>query len=148
MAGPHHRRTLLHLGGVAAITTLGGCATVESILGMRTQELGRVVLANSIDEPRKVEIEVIRDGTVIFESSYQLDPGSSEERPQTMLYEWQENATAQKWEVRARTTTGDWQNAVLKASRGGSDDCHRVNIVAGDWPEAEVLVIPTDCNQS
>ena len=148
MAGPLNRRTLLQLGGAAAVSTLAGCASIEAKLGMRTQELGRVVLANSVDEPTEVEVEVIRDGTIVLDSSYQLDPGSSEERPQITLYEWRENSTAQKWVVRARTTTSDWQNAVLKASRGDSDDCHKVFVIAGDWPEAEVLVIPTDCKPS
>lgn len=148
MSGPLNRRTLLQLGGAAAFSTLAGCAAIEAKLGMRTQELGRVVLANSVDEPAELAVEVIRDGTIVLNSSYQLDPGSSEERPQITLYKWRENSTAQKWEIRARTTTSDWQNAVLKASRGDSNDCHRVAIVAGDWPEAGVLVVPTDCTQS
>lgn len=148
MAGPLNRRTLLQLGGVAAFSTLGGCASTEAKLGMRTQELGRVVLANSVDEPAEIEVEVIRDGTTVLDSSYQLDAGSSKERPQITLYEWRENSTAEEWVVRARTTTSDWQNAVLKASRGDSDDCYRVAVTAGDWPEAGVLVVPTDCNPS
>jgi len=148
MAGPPDRRTLLQFGGVATFSALAGCASIKAELGLRTQELGRVVLANSVDEPAEVEVEVIRDGTTILDSSYQLEPGSSEERPQITLYEWQENPTAQKWVVRARTTTSDWQNAELKASRGDSDDCYRVAVVAGDWPEAGVLVVPTDCHRS
>jgi hypothetical protein len=146
MSGSPNRRTFLHLGGVAACLALAGCSSVKAELGMRTQELGRVGLANSVDEPAEIKVEVIRDGTTVLNSSYQLDPGSPEERTQIGLNEWRRNPTAQKWEVRAKTTTSKWQNAVLKASRGDSDDCHKVAVVAGDWPEADVLVVPTDCD--
>ncbi|WP_435347129.1 hypothetical protein [Haloarchaeobius sp. HRN-SO-5] len=145
MAGPLDRRTLLQLGGTAAVSSLAGCASVSAELGWRTQELGRVVLANSIDEPAEVDVEVVRNGTTVHESSYRLDPGSPEERPQITLYEWQQNPTAKKWVVRARTATGEWQDGELWASRGGRDDCHSVFVVAGDWPEAETLVVPGGC---
>jgi hypothetical protein len=137
------RRTYLAAVCTAGVTATAGCGTVG---GRRTQELGRVELANSVDEPAEITVEILRDGTTVLDSSYQLDPGSPEERTQIVLYEWRGNPTAQKWEVRAKTTTSEWQNAVLKASRGDSDDCHKVAVVAGDWPESDVLVLPTDCD--
>lgn len=142
------RRTLLQFGGAIALSSLAGCSAIKAELGLRTQELGRVVLANSIDESAEVDVKVIRDETTVLDSSYQLAPGSPEERPQIVLYEWQENPAAQKWVVRARTTTSDWQSAVLKASRGDNDDCYQVHVVAGDWPEAGLLVLPTDCKRT
>ncbi len=128
-----------------ALSSLAGCAGITGVFGGRTQQLGRVVLANGVDESAEVDVEVVRDGTTVLDSSYELAPGSSEERPQIVLHEWRENPDAQKWVVRARTTSSEWHEAVLKASRGGSDDCHQVHVVAGDWPEAGVLVVPTDC---
>lgn len=141
-----NRRTILRFGGVAALSSLGGCATITAELGLRTQRLGQVVLANSIDESVEVAVEVIRDGTTVLDSVYQLTPGSSEERPQIVLNEWQDDADAQRWVVRARTQTGEWRDAELTAAAGDRDDCHRVHIVTGDSPP--LLVLPTDCKRT
>lgn len=141
-----NRRTLLRFGGVAALSSLGGCATITAELGLRTQRLGRVVLSNSIDESFEVEVEVIREGTTVLDSVYQLAPGSSQERPQIILNEWQDDADAQRWVVRAKTNTSEWRDAELTATAGERDDCHRVHIVTGD--SLPLLVLPTDCKRT
>lgn len=148
MTGPLHRRTLLRLGGAAALSTFAGCATIEADLGLRTERLGRVVLANSVEEPFEVAVEVRKDGTTVHESSHHLDPGSSEERAQVVLDEWAEDPEARTWEVRARTDDSEWRNAEMDAAVGDRDDCHGVTIVTGDWPETPLLVLLGDCERS
>lgn len=148
MIGPLHRRALLRVSGVAALSALAGCATIEAELGLRTERLGRVELANSIDEPVDVDVEVRRDGTTVHESSHRLDAGSSEERTQVVLEEWAENPEARSWEIRARTNAGEWRSAEIDAAVGERDDCHSVTVVTGDWPEASVLVLLGDCDGS
>jgi len=106
------------------------------------------VLANSTDESFEVAVEVIRDGMTVLDSSYQLAPDSSEERPQIVLNEWKDNTDAQRWVVRAKTKTSEWGNVELTAVAGERNDCHKVNIVTGNFPEASLLVVPTDCEQT
>ncbi|MDS0476885.1 hypothetical protein [Natrinema sp. 1APR25-10V2] len=148
MADSLRRRTFLRLGGVAALSSLAGCSTIQAELGLRTQQLGRVILANSSDEPVDVKVEVIQEGTTVLASTYQLTPGSSEERPQIVLNEWHDNPNAQRWEVRAKTPASEWRNAELTAAAGDRADCHRVHIVTGNWSESPMLVLPTDCKQT
>lgn len=148
MTGSLRRRTLLRLGGAVALPSLAGCAALEAELGSRTQRLGHVVLANSVDESFEVRVEVIRDGTTVLDSSYRLAPGSSEERPQIVLDEWEDDADAQRWVVRAKTETSEWRDAELTAAAGERDDCHRVYVVTGHLPEAPLLVLPTDCKRT
>lgn len=112
---------------------------------MRTERLGEVVLANSIDESFEVTVEVIREESTVHESSHHLSPGSSKERPQVVLENWNESPEARSWEIRAKTTTSDWRKAEIDAAVGGTDDCHGVTVVTGDWPETSVLVLLGDC---
>jgi hypothetical protein len=147
MTGPCRRRSLLRFGGATVLSGLAGCATIEAELGLRTERLGRVVLANSIDEPFEVAVEVLRDGTTVYDSSHRLAPGSPEERPQVVLDEWASDPEARRWEVRARTSTSGWRRAKLDAAVGGRDDCHAVHVATGDWPESPVLVVPTGCGR-
>ncbi|WP_222913439.1 hypothetical protein [Natrinema sp. SYSU A 869] len=148
MPDPLRRRTFLRLGGVATLSSLAGCSTIQAELGLRTQRLGRVILTNSSDESVEVEVEVIREGTIVLASTYQLSSGSSKERPQIELNEWNDNLAAQRWEVRAKTPASEWRNAELTAAAGDRDDCHRVHIVTGNWPESPLLVLPTDCKRT
>ncbi|WP_135823656.1 hypothetical protein [Halorussus ruber] len=106
------------------------------------------MLANSTDESFEVAVEVIRDGTTVLNSSYQLAPGSPKERPQIVLNEWKDNADAQRWVVRAKTKDSEWRDAELTAAAGERNDCHKVNIVTGNFPEASLLVVPTDCEET
>jgi hypothetical protein len=147
MPGPLDRRTLLGAAGTAAVTALAGCATISAELGWRTQRLGRVVLANSVDEPFEVTIDVVRDGTSVYEATHHLDPGSERERPQVVIYDWERDAESRYWEVRAKTPDSDWRSAELDAAVGADGECHSVDVVTGDWPEASVLVTPTDCGR-
>lgn len=148
MAGPLSRRELLRTGTAAAFASLAGCATIEAELGLRTQRLGRVTLANSVGEPIEVQVEVLRDGTLVYESAHQLEPGSPAERTQTVIYEWRDDPDARSWEVRAKTPTSEWRNAELDAAVGGRDDCYSVKIVTGDPSEEPVLVVPGGCESS
>lgn len=148
MAGSFRRRAFLRFGGVAIASAVAGCSTIQAELGLRTQRLGRVLLANSIDESFEVTVEVIRDGKTVLDSTYRLAPGTSEEQPQISLYEWEDDPGAQRWVVRAKTNNSEWRNAELTAAAGERDDCHRVHIVTGDWPETSVLVVPTDCKSA
>lgn len=140
------RRSLLRFGSVAALGSLAGCATIQAELGLRTERLGRVALANSIDQHFDVDVEVYRDDERIHATSQQLDPGSSEERVQVVLNEWTENNAARSWEIRARTAGSNWRNAEIDAAVGERDDCHGVKIVTGDWPETPLLVLLGDCD--
>lgn len=141
------RRGLLRIGGVAACSPLAGCASIQAEQGLRTQRLGRVVLANSIDESIDVDVQIHRDETLVHESSHRLASGSSEERVQVVLNEWTENNAAQSWEIKAKTGTSEWRRAEVDAAAGGRDDCHDVKIVAGDWPETPLLVLLGDCTE-
>lgn len=145
MTGPRNRRTFLRLGGALALPPLAGCATLEADLGLRTERLGRVILANSIDERVTVDVDVKRNGTTVYESSHRLAPGSSEERPQVVLEDWQADPEARSWEIRAKTPTSDWRAAEIDAAVGDRDGCHDVTVVTGDWPETPVLVLLGDC---
>lgn len=145
MKGPRNRRTFLQLGGALTLSSLAGCATLEAELGLRTERLGRVVLANSIDERVTVDVEVSRNGTTVHESSHTLAPGSPEERPQVVLHEWQDDAKARSWEIRAKTPTSDWRSAEIDAAVGDRHECHGFTVVTGDWPETPVLVLVGDC---
>jgi hypothetical protein len=67
MSGPLRRRRLLQLSGVATASGLAGCASVKAALGLRSQELGRVVLANGADESAVIDVQVRRDGEAILD---------------------------------------------------------------------------------
>lgn len=142
------RRSLLRIGGVAACSSVAGCATIQAELGLRTERLGSVVLANSIDESFDVAVEIYRDDTLVHESSHRLAPGSSAERVQVTLNEWKENNDARSWEIKAKTSTSEWRNAEIDAAVGNRDDCHGVKIVTGDWPETPLLVLLGDCTET
>lgn len=142
------RRSLLRLGGAAACSSLAGCATIQAELGLRTERLGDVVLANSIDEPFVVDVRVHRDDTLVHSSAHELEPGSSEERAQVVLDEWEGNSEARSWAIEAKTSESEWRNAEIDAAVGDRDDCHDVTIVTGDWPETPLLVLLGDCQET
>lgn len=148
MSRRYRRRSLLRVGGAAALSSLAGCATIQADLGLRTERLGRVKLANSIDEHIAVDVEVHRDDTLIHESTHKLTPGSSDERVQVVLNEWTENAEARFWEVKARTNDSGWRTAEIDAAVGERNDCHDITIVTGDWPETPLLVLLGDCRRT
>lgn len=134
------------MGGAAACASLAGCATIQAELGLRTERLGDVVLANSIDESFVVDVRVHRDEELVHESTHNLEPGSSEERAQVVLDAWAENSEARSWEIEAKTSESEWRNAEIDAAVGSRDDCHSVKIVTGDWPETPLLVLLGDCD--
>ena len=142
------RRSLLRLGGAAACSSLTGCATIQAELGLRTEQLGQVALANSIDEAFVVEVRVHRDDTLVHASAHELAPGSSAERVQVVLDEWEGNSEARSWEIEAKTSESGWRNAEIDAAVGDRDDCHSVKIVTGDWPETPLLVLLGDCEET
>ena len=140
-----NRRQALAALGTTALTSVTGCATLEAELGMRAETLGAVTLANSIADPFKVSLEVLRDGTLVHQGSYQLDPGSEQEQPQYTINEWKENSEARRWTVRAKIAESEWRNATIDAARGSEDECYSVAVVTGDWPETPLLVLLGEC---
>jgi hypothetical protein len=130
---------------MTALTSVTGCATLEAELGMRADTLGAVTLANSIAEPFDVSLEVLRDGTLVHQASYQLDPGSERERPQYTINEWRENPDARRWTVRAKTPESEWRDATVDATTGSKNECYSVTVVTGDWPETSLLVLLGGC---
>lgn len=140
-----NRRQALVALGTAALTSATGCATLEAELGMRSDTLGAVTLANSIAEPFEISLEVLRDGTLVHQASYQLDPGSERERPQYTINEWEENPNARRWTVRAKTSEGEWRDATIDAATGSEDECYSVTVVTGEWPETPLLVLLGGC---
>lgn len=140
-----NRRQTLAAIGTTALTSVTGCATLEAELGMRADTLGAVTLANSIADPFKVSLEVLRDGTLVHQASYQLDPGSEQKRPQYTINEWKENSDAQRWTVRAKIAGNEWRDATIDATRGSEDECYSVAVITGDWPETPLLVLLGGC---
>ena len=115
---------------------------------MRADTLGAVTLANSIADPFNVSLEVLRDGTLVHQASYQLDPGSERERPQYTIDEWKENPDARRWTVRAKIPDSEWRDATIDAARGAEDECYSAAVVTGDWPETPLLVTLGDCESA
>ena len=139
------RRQALAALGTTALTSVTGCATLEAELGIRTDTLGEVTLANSIPDPSSVSLEVLRNGTLVHQASYQLNSGSEQERPQYTINEWKENPDARKWTVRAKTPESKWRDATIDAARGSENECYSVTVVTGDWPETPLLVLLGGC---
>lgn len=125
---------------------MAGCATIEAELGWRSDRLGAVTLANSVADMFEVSLEVLRDGSVIHQSSHHLDPGSEEERPQVSINEWRDDPDARRWTVRAKVPNSDWRDATIDAARGSGDECYSVAVVTGDWPETPLLVLLGGCD--
>ena len=140
-----NRRQALTALGTTALTSVTGCATLEAELGMRADTLGAVTLANSIADPFKVSLEVLRDGTLVHQASYQLDSGSEQERPQYTINDWKENSDARRWTVRAKIVESEWRDATIDAARGSGDECYSVAVVTGDWPETPLFVLLGGC---
>jgi hypothetical protein len=140
-----NRRQALAVFGTTALTSVTGCATLEAELGMRTDTLGTVTLANSIADPFEVSLEVHRDGTRVHQESYQLGPGPEQERPQHKVNEWKADSDARRWTVRAKVPESEWRNATIDAARGAANECYSVAVVTGDWPETPLLVTLGGC---
>lgn len=140
-----NRRQALAAFGTTALTSVTGCTTLEAELGMRADTLGAVTLANSIADPFKVSLEVLRDGTLVHQASYQLDPGSEQERPQYTINEWKANSDARQWTVRAKIPESKWRDATIDAARGSKNECYSVAVITGDWPETPLLVLLGGC---
>lgn len=140
-----NRRQAIAAIGTTALTSVTGCATLEAELGMRTDALGAVTLANSIADSFKVSLEVLRNDTLVHQASYQLDPGSAQERPQYTINEWKEKSDAQQWTVRAKIAESEWRDATIDAARGSEEECYSVTVVTGDWPETPLLVLLGGC---
>jgi hypothetical protein len=140
-----NRRQALGVFGTTALASVPGCATLEAELGMRTDTLGTVTLANSIADSFDVSLEVRRDGARVHQASYQLGPGSERERPQYTVNEWNENPDARKWTVRAKIPESKWRDATIDAARGSANECYSVDVVTGDWPETPLLVTLGGC---
>ena len=140
-----NRRHALAVLSTTALTSVAGCATLEAELGMRTDTLGSVTLANSIAEPFNVSLEVLRDGTLVHQKSYHLDPGTEQERPQHTINKWKENPDARRWTVRAKIPESEWRDATIDAAKGSKDECYSVAVVTGDWPETPLLVTLGGC---
>ncbi|WP_224269043.1 hypothetical protein [Haloprofundus salinisoli] len=140
-----NRRQALAVLGTPALTSVTGYATLEAELGMRADTLGAVTLANSIADPFNVSLEVLRDGASVHQASYQLDPGSEQERPQYTINEWKENPDARQWTIRAKIPESKWRDATIDAARGSENECYSVAVVTGDWPETPLLVLLGGC---
>ena len=140
-----NRRQALAALGTTALTSVTGCATLEAELGIRADTLGAVTLANSIADPFEVSLEVLRDGTLVHQASYQLDPGSDQERPQHTINEWKANPDARQWTVRAKLPESEWRDATINAAIGSENECYSVTVVTGDWPETPLLVLLGGC---
>ncbi|WP_311172283.1 hypothetical protein [Halobellus ordinarius] len=136
-----NRRQALATISTTALTSVTGCATLEAELGMRSDTLGAFALANSIADSFNVSLEVLRNGTLVHQASYPLDPGSELEQPEYTINEWNENSDAQRWTVRAKIAESEWKDATIDAARGSEDDCHSATVVTGDWPETPLLVL-------
>jgi hypothetical protein len=145
---PLDRRTVLRAGSVGLGSAIAGCATIEAEVGLRTQELGRVVLTNRLDTVAEIGVRISRDGTTVLDATYRLAPGSAGGGPQVVLYEWRENPTGREWVVRARRETGEWQSVRLDARRGDRDACSGAAIVVDDWLGVGLVVVPTDCSRA
>lgn len=136
-----NRRQALAALGTTALTTVTGCASLEAELGMRADTLGAVTLANSVATQFEVSLEVLRDGTLVHQASYQLDSGSERERPQHTVNEWKTDPDAKQWTVRAKIPESEWRDATIDAAVGSADECYSVTVVTGDWPETPLLVL-------
>jgi len=145
---PLGRRGFLRVSSAGLGTALAGCATVETRVGLRTQELGRVVLTNRLDTVTEIEVRVGRDGTTVLDSTYRLDPNAGGGRPRVVLYEWREDPTAREWVVRAKRDGDDWQSLRLDAKTGARDGCSSVAIVADDWLGVGLVLVPSDCSRA
>ena len=141
-----NRRQALAAIGTTALTSVTGCAILEAELGMRTDTLGTVTLANSIADSFEVTVEVLRNDTLVHQGTYQLAPRSARERPQHTIHEWQANPDAQRWTIRAKIPKSEWRDATIDAGRGSANECYSVTIVTGDWPETPLAVLLGGCN--
>ena len=140
------RRQVLAALGASTLTSMAGCATIEAELGWRTDRLGAVTLANSVADTFEVSLEVLRDGSVIHQSSHHLDPGSEEERPQVTINEWRDDPEARRWTVRATVPDSDWRDATIDAARGSGNECYSAAVVTGNWSETPLLVLLGGCD--
>ncbi|MFC4358504.1 hypothetical protein ACFO0N_11190 [Halobium salinum] len=140
------RRQVLAALGTSTLTSAAGCATLEAELGLRTDSLEAVTLANSVADTFGVSLEVARNGSIIHQSTHHLEPGTEEERPQVTVTEWRDNPKAQRWTVRAKVPNSDWRAATIDASRGSEDECYSVAVVTGDWPESPLFVLLQGCD--
>ncbi len=136
-----NRRQTLAALGTTALTWVSGCATLEAELGMRTDTLGAVTLANSLPESVEVSLEILRDGNRVHQASYQLDSGSERERPQYTINEWGENPNAQRWAVRAKTPQSEWKDATIDAATGSENECYSVTVVTDERPESLLVLL-------
>jgi hypothetical protein len=139
------RRQVLAALGTSALASVAGCATLEAELGLRKDRLGTVTLANGVAEPFEVLVEVLRNDTVVHQSSYQLDPGTEQERPQYTINEWDDDPTAQRWTVRTKLPDNGWREATIDAARGQKNECYSVAVVVNDLPERPLLVLLGGC---
>ncbi|WP_133304612.1 hypothetical protein [Halonotius aquaticus] len=140
-----NRRQALAALGTSALPSVTGCANLEAELGMRSNTLAAVTLVNRIADPFKVSLEVLRDGTLVHQESYQLDPGSGRGQAQYTINEWKENPNARRWTVRAKIPEIEWREATIDADRGSKTDCYTVYVVTAEWTETPLQILLGDC---
>lgn len=137
------RRTVLRLGSAAACCSLAGCTTLGALAGTETETLRRVELRNTVAEPVEVTLELQRNGSVVHEGTYRLEPGTEQEPASTTVNEWRDEADARRWVVRAKTPASEWRDADLRASR--PVNCHWVLVEVSDSPGFPLVVLPNGC---
>lgn len=137
------RRTVLRLGGAAGLGSLAGCTGLGAIVGTERETLRRVELHNTVDEAVEVSLELERNGSVVHEGTYRLEPGTEAEPSSETVHEWRDEADARRWVVRAKTPESEWRDADLRASR--PVNCHWVLVEVSDSPGFPVAVYPSDC---
>ena len=137
------RRTLLRLGGVAGLGSLTGCTALGAIVGTERETLRRVELHNTVDETVEVTLELKRNGSLVHEGTYRLEPGTEAESTSTTVDEWSGGADARRWVVRAKTPESEWRDADLQASQPAN--CHWIRVEVSDSPGFPLAVLPNGC---
>ena len=137
------RRSLLRLSSGVACLSLAGCTQLGAIVGTEQETLGRVELHNTLEEPVEVTLELQRNGSVVHERTYQLEPGAQDDPATRTVNEWRDEADARRWVVRAKTPGSEWRRADLRASR--PVNCHWVLVEVSDSPGFPIVVLPNEC---
>lgn len=121
--GGTRRRTYLNALGTAAVACSGGCLSgVRSSLSPPAR-LGWVAVGNYSADPQRCEVQVVRAGTVVHESSHEI-PGREEDRRYGDVLDCTWGDERGPYTLRGRVAGGEWAEVALdEAFDDPSVDC-------------------------
>jgi hypothetical protein len=122
------------------LAAFGGALTLSGCLseGSEAMRISRLLLSNWLEEPRRVVLELTRDGETVLDGEFRMPPSSDGVMGTRMIeMDWPDDPAVYVLEARYPTDT-DYDGATSGRDRfeldpvpGGENDCRYVDVHIG-----------------